>query len=311
VNNFARRGDAPAPIVERRLRLDGVATRTLEVEGEGATVLLLHGFSDSADSFRPLLAELSRAGRHAVAVDLPGFGKADALGRPALDCMDGFVAEFVRRYAAAGAVVLVGHSMGGLLTLRAASGGGLPLSAVAGLGPGGLAYHRRLESLTRWVTCLGPVLAVVDWLPVPSALVRWAARSLYDRRLAMGRADPELGIFYASHVGTMRRLGQTFRNLIAVTQAETVLDAETLSRIEVPVLLIWGDEDHLADLSGAPTLLQAVPDSRLVVFEKCGHCPQVEAPGRVADLVAGLPATARPVADREAADATRSSESAS
>ena len=37
----------------------GVATRVLEVDGDGPPILLLHGFTDSADSWRPLIKELA------------------------------------------------------------------------------------------------------------------------------------------------------------------------------------------------------------------------------------------------------------
>jgi pimeloyl-ACP methyl ester carboxylesterase len=294
VNDFSfNRATPPSPIVERRLLLGGVSTRALEVDGEGPAILLLHGFSDSADSFRPLLEQLSARGRRAVAVDLPGSGTAGPLGRPVLPALDRFAADFVQRYAGAGEVVLAGNSLGGLVCLRAAARDhALPLTAVAGLGPGGLAYHPRLEAMTRWVTLLNPVLDVVYRLPVPAPLLRWTARTLYDRRLAMGRADAELGRRYASHLGTMRRLGDLRRDLVALVREDTTLGPEALRDIRVPVLLLWGGRDHLADVKGAPTLLQAVRDSRLVVFEHCGHCVHLEEPDLVADLLAELPASA-------------------
>lgn len=281
------------PIVERSLEFDGIATRTLEVEGAGPTILLLHGFSDSADSFRPLLLELAGRGRRAVAVDLPGSGKAGALSRPALECLDRFVADFIRRYAGDDEVVLVGNSLGGLVGLRAAVRGDLPLAAVAGIGPGGLAYHRRLNALTRWVSLVNPLLEVIDRLPVPPPIVRWTTRTLYDRGLALGRADAGLGIYYASHLNSMRRLGVLRRDLLALIQKDTLLDTQALERIAVPVLLVWGDKDRLADVAGAPALLERVTDSRLVVLEGHGHCPQVEVPEVIADLVADLPEAAR------------------
>jgi len=71
---------------------------------------------------------------------------------------------------------------------------------------------------------------------------------------------------------------------------DNLLDPETMSEIMVPVLLVWGDADHLADVSGAPRLLDAVATSRLVVLDDCGHCPQVEYPAAVAQLLAALPA---------------------
>src|SRR3954465_12700631 len=66
--------------------LAGASTRVLEVDGgEGPALVLLHGFTASPDTGRPLLERLDRAGRRAVAMDLPGFGVAsDARAGPVL-----------------------------------------------------------------------------------------------------------------------------------------------------------------------------------------------------------------------------------
>ncbi len=51
------------------------------------------------------------------------------------------------------------------------------------------------------------------------------------------------------------------------------------------MLLVWGDRDRLVFHRGAKRLLEAVPDSRLELLEGIGHCPQVEAPERVTELL--------------------------
>ncbi|HET7691231.1 MAG TPA: alpha/beta fold hydrolase, partial [Nocardioidaceae bacterium] len=71
----------------------GYRTRVLTTSGGGPTVVLLHGFGDSADTWSGVLARLAQAGRSAVAVDLPGFGEADDLADGAiLPQLDRFVA---------------------------------------------------------------------------------------------------------------------------------------------------------------------------------------------------------------------------
>ncbi|HEY5855212.1 MAG TPA: alpha/beta hydrolase [Aldersonia sp.] len=290
--------DEQSWIAERFVSIDGIRTRVLSVDGEGPTILLLHGFSDSADSFRPLLAELAARSRRAVAVDLPGAGHAAPMGRPPLSSLDRFVDGFVREFAGDAGAVVAGNSLGGLLALRAAARPDLPLVAAGGLCPGGLAYHRRLETLAQWVSRLDPVLRMVDYVPVPASLLRRLAQSFYLRRLARGRGGAEIARLYAEHIGSRRDISRIRRDLIAIHHDDTLLDSEALRAIAVPVLLIWGDRDRLADVSGAPALLDTVADSRLVLLADCGHCPQVEYPQLTAELLATLPASAMtPTAD--------------
>jgi pimeloyl-ACP methyl ester carboxylesterase len=272
--------------------LDGVRTRTLSVTGEGPPILLLHGFTDSADSWRPLLAQLAALGRCAVAVDLPGSGKADALAGPAhLHRLDAFTAAFVEAYADDEPALLAGNSLGGLLAMRAGTRGDLRLAAVAGIGPAGLRYGRRLIRFERGVRRLAPVLGMVYRLPIPARLIRRGAECLYEKRLAQGLADPSLARRYASHIDGTRSLRRLLADLLTLADDEAA-DRLAPANIRVPVLLIWGGRDQLASVTGAPALLDAVPVSRLVVFDECGHCPQIQRPAEIAALLAGLPASA-------------------
>jgi hypothetical protein len=88
------------PLFEHRLTLAGFDTRVLELEGNGPPVILLHGYADSADTWRQSLARLARSGQRAVAFDLPGFRTASRLRRdPILPQLDEFAFATVR-YAA-------------------------------------------------------------------------------------------------------------------------------------------------------------------------------------------------------------------
>ena len=90
------------PLFEHRLDVDGYETRALELEGDGPGLVLLHGWGDSADTWRPLLAELGARDRRAIAVDLPGFGHASPLGSGAiLPQLDAFAGALVERVGAA------------------------------------------------------------------------------------------------------------------------------------------------------------------------------------------------------------------
>ena len=161
-------------VVERRFDLDGAWTRSLEVAGAGPPLVLLHGYADSADTWRPLLVELSRRGRAAVAYDMPGFGASQRLDRDeeVLPQLDRFAAAAIRHAEAeteAGAVVLAGNSLGGTVALRAAQDSRLPLAGIVPIAPAGL-------EMARWLSIIegeGLLRAVLrSPLPVPDAAVR-------------------------------------------------------------------------------------------------------------------------------------------
>jgi pimeloyl-ACP methyl ester carboxylesterase len=59
-------------------------------------------------------------------------------------------------------------------------------------------------------------------------------------------------------------------------------------RITQPTLLVWGEHDRDIPLRGGERLHALIPNSRLVVFENCGHLPPEERPEEFAGLVAGF-----------------------
>jgi pimeloyl-ACP methyl ester carboxylesterase len=273
------------PILEASPVLHGLRTRTLAVDGDGPSILLLPGFTDSADSWRPLLAELGTRGRRAVAVDLPGAGEAGTFsGGIRLANLDAFTTAFVEAYAGDEPAILAGNSLGGLLAMRAATRDDHRLSAIAPIGTAGLAYTPRWLLFERSVRAAYPLLQVAYRAPVPAPLVREGAAWLYERRLSEGRADRALARYYASHLDGMRSVRRFTAMMLAVAddvRADPLVPAD----IRVPVLLIWGDHDRLADVSGAQAVLDVVPDSRLVVLDGCGHCPQMQRPADIAELL--------------------------
>src|SRR5947208_9664664 len=109
------------PLFEHRQRFAGFETRVLELEGDGPPLVLLHGWADSADTWRHVLAAAGCRDRRALAVDFPGFGAADPVGAgPVLPQLDAFSAELVAWAAEGDDAILVGNSLGGAVALRVA-----------------------------------------------------------------------------------------------------------------------------------------------------------------------------------------------
>lgn len=297
-------------IVERRVVVGGTPTRVLEVAGDGPPILLLHGFTDSADTWRPLLRELSALSRRAAAVDMPGSGWAPPMGRPALASLDEFAAAFIEAYGE-GCAIVAGNSLGGLLAFRAARRGNAALRGIVGIGPAGFKYGAQLvyvEQLCRWTRgidpLLGQLLGPLDHLILPAYAVRQSAARMYDRVLARGRAESSLGRQYASHLRSMRDLARIRGDLVALSVDERA-DPLDLSEIASPVLLIWGRRDRLALIEGARLVIDALPDTRLITLD-AGHCPQLEVPADIAQMIAEF-ATAPAAVAASPSDAVASS----
>jgi pimeloyl-ACP methyl ester carboxylesterase len=284
------RTDEPQKAVERRARLAGIDTRELAVEGDGPPLLLLHGYADSADTWRPMLRHVAAAGRAATAVDLTGFGTAQALepGRPMLPQWDRLVGaaveELARRHG--GEVVVVGNSLGGALSLRAAEREGLPLAGIVPIAPAGLhmAHWFGVIESERLIRLLQR-----SPLPVPERLVRQVVSRVY-RELAFhdrAGADADVIASFAGHIGTLERsMGILEIGRRLLPELEEPFD---LKRIDCPLLLVWGERDRMVYTDGAERVLRTVDYSDIEIIPDCGHCPQVEMPERMAALLLGFP----------------------
>lgn len=280
-----------AAISEERLELGGYETRALRLAGgagaPGPALVLLHGFSDSADTWRPLMRLLADRGQPALALDLPGFGRAARLARdrPILPQLDRFATAAVEHAAQmtpGGRVVVAGNSLGGCTALRIAQRSKLPLDGVVPIAPAGL-------DMARWISIIEGAWAVQTVMrspvPLPEVVVRGLVGRTYRQLAAAHPAELDEEVVsgftrsFASKRDVVRLLG-TGRNLRGELN-----DPFQLEWIECPVLVIWGESDRMVSHSGADRILGTVRDARLELIPDCGHCPQVECPERVVELL--------------------------
>ncbi len=280
------------PLVEHTLEFDGVRTRALELEGDGPPLVLLHGYSDSADTWRLVLDRLARRGRRAIAVDLPGFAEASRLRPgPVLPQLDAFLASLLAHHGDGEPAIVAGNSLGGCVALRAAAGD-VPLAGIVPIAPAGLDMARwfaiiETDRLVRALLALpvpGSERVVRQFVArfyrtmvfaapnaVPDEVIRSFTRHFRDRSVASG------------YLATGHRMLPELRVPMA------------LERIECPVLVIWGRRDRFVAPSGAKVITDALDGRGLVrveLLDRCGHCPQVETPARVTDLLLEFPAVA-------------------
>jgi pimeloyl-ACP methyl ester carboxylesterase len=250
------------------------------VQGRSDTaVLLLHGigggrsiWNDAASGTARALAE---AGYGAVAVDLPGYGGSEAMGAPDLAAMVAGV-RAVMDDIAARHVVLVGHSMGGMvaqeLMARDPAGvDGLVLtctSASFGKPDGDWQAQflaERLAPLDAGVGMAGMADRLVPGLVSPAASDEARAQA----RAVMGRV-PEA----------------TYR---AALQAIAGFDRRAaLADIRVPTLLLAAEHDRTAPPDVMQRMAARIAGSEFICLANAGHIANVEAPAAFNAAILGF-----------------------
>jgi pimeloyl-ACP methyl ester carboxylesterase len=240
-------------LIEHSTRFAGHSTRVLELPGSDPGVVLLHGWGDSADTWRPLLAELAASGRRAIAADLPGFGAASRLAPGAiLPQLDAFAVALVQEWGEGRPVVLAGSSLGGDVALRLAGHDGLRLAGVVPVSPAGLESTGWFDAVER-----DPIVRrLLDLpIPVPNALVRDLVVD-HEPRALIPEPLPEL--------------------------EHAPFD---LASALCPVVLVWGSRDRAVPHRSKRVALGALPAMRVALIEDCGRAPQRDAAAELLELV--------------------------
>jgi acyl-CoA reductase-like NAD-dependent aldehyde dehydrogenase/pimeloyl-ACP methyl ester carboxylesterase len=280
-------GIGSAVIRESRLPLAGVRTRVLEVEGDGPPLVLLHGFSDSADTWRAVLERLAHSGRRAIAIDLPGFGAAES-ARPGaiLPQFEAVVIAAVARARTRGEdpAVLVGNSMGGLISLYVANRRTTDLGGIVPVCSAGL-HH------PAWIR----LIAGRGMRATLPALSAWPLRTVTQKAIPRVMASVQTD-HLAAHIPRYLEHLRPRRFAHQLSIVRRLLDEESypleMGAIECPVLFVWGDRDRAAvwprNETRILTLAASPPNSRSEVIRGCGHVPQLEVPGTLLELIDGL-----------------------
>jgi pimeloyl-ACP methyl ester carboxylesterase/CRP-like cAMP-binding protein len=258
---------------------------------EGQICLMLHGWSSSWYALSPLLPLVSRRYR-TVAIDLPGYGSSDRpRQRITIDGYVDIVAHLIQQLDDKPAV-LIGHSMGGMISITLALRYPQLVERMVLLCPtisGKLSFWintfvspitalERFSLTGNLLAALEPyMLNVTDRLMRPASFADRSAISEADyHRLRADARRPGQGRVRAECYGAMRDNDLRGR----------------LSAIEPPSLVIWGAEDNTVPLRDAGVVAEEWPTVDLRIVPRAGHWPQFETPDITRRYIAsylGLP----------------------
>lgn len=236
---------------------------------DGRPVIMLHGSGAGATGWSNFKGQLAALGDdyRVIAPDMPGWGDSDPVSyeerdhhRAAVDLLDELGID---------RAAFVGNSMGGATALQVAARSPERLSHLVTLGAGapGVSIFSAGDGPSEGLKLLQA--AYRD--PSPEGMQRFVDIFCYDDRfktpeLVKQRSDNALK--HPEHLANF--IGGFGRpRLGVVTQEEA-------ASIEAPTLIIHGRDDRVVPYEHSLRLCALVPDSRLVLINRCGHWAQVE-----------------------------------
>ncbi|MEZ5375712.1 MAG: alpha/beta hydrolase [Acidimicrobiales bacterium] len=264
--------------------------------GSGPLIVLVHGLGGSRSNWVSVVDDFLPLGR-VIVPDLIGFGSTRLDGRSsAVNHQVAMIADLIEHFDQ-GPAILVGNSMGGLISLLVAS--------------------RHPDVVDRFVL-VDAALPTTEPRITPATAMRLGLPLLPGigprlfERLAKGKspqrsvddlmkllmADPkrlrsedrELLIEFAAERRTMAWMTRAFADAsrsIARILVSPQRFERSVQRVGAPGLIIQGTSDLIVRPSSARWLAKRRPDWPLVMLEGVGHVPQLEVPEQFSEVVLG------------------------
>jgi pimeloyl-ACP methyl ester carboxylesterase len=238
---------APAPPGRARVtRIRDHEIHALEYGSGERSLLLLHGLSGSSRWWARNIPELSAAYRVLVP-DLIGFGRSRPIGPlPKIDEVARLLIEWLD-VVCAGPTSVVGHSMGGQISVHLVAGAPERFDRLALVDAAGIPRRLSPPQVLRFAAEVGPLWRWGD----PTFLPVIAGDAL--------KAGPRVLLRAIHHI-----LHDDVRPL--------------LPDISVPTLIIWGERDTLVPLADAWEFRRLIPGAKLAVLRGAAHNPMVDRP---------------------------------
>jgi pimeloyl-ACP methyl ester carboxylesterase len=229
--------------------------------------------------------EAALADRHRVyAFDMLGHGLTD---KPRKNCYAiADLARFTLAFLSAqgeDSAHFIGSSLGGRIALECARLAPARVRSMVLAAPAGIGRETALTMRLASVPVLGELLTRPSrmgtrmlWTPAfhdPS----FVTNGLVETKYALARMP-----------GAHQAVLKTLRSLVSVSgfRIEHVAALQAVMRtLQQPTLIIWGQQDRLVPPDHARILEAKLPRSRTILFDECGHLPQLEQPQKFNEAV--------------------------
>ncbi|MEX3787925.1 alpha/beta fold hydrolase [Paraburkholderia sp. BR14374] len=236
----------------------------IEIEGDGAPVVCIHGLGGSSNNWTPVLPAFE--GRKVIRIDLPGSARSPLPAQKlSIDSYVNTIASVLRELQVSDADI-VAHSMGTIVAQHLAV---------------------RHPELVKSLALFGPLIAPPD-----------AARDGMRQRARIARDQGVPGLQEIADAIVKGATSDETRSQRPVTLAlvrESVMrqspegyaqscealagaQAAEIERIQVPTLLVTGDQDGVGRPDAVKAMGERIAGAKVVVLSGCGHWTTFEKP---------------------------------
>jgi pimeloyl-ACP methyl ester carboxylesterase len=285
------------PLTNLRRGSSDVEVHTARWDGpdDGPVFVCVHGLGGSHVNWSLLAPRLVRHGT-VWAPDLAGFGLTPRTGRRA-DVRDNrdLLAGFIRTVSPDRPVMLLGNSLGGLLSLLLA---GAQPQLIAGLVLIAPSTPRPVSTAINGRVLFDFGLMALPWVGERALTLRQRLTTPEQQvrhTLALSGADYDTldQACVAEHVELARQrrempyaraaLLEAARSMLLLIGPRASKVWRAVEGVTAPTLLLHGGRDRLVVPAGMAMLSRRRPDWEVVRYPDLGHIPMLEAPHRVAD----------------------------
>jgi len=261
-----------AGLEQKSVQVDDYNISYLE-GGKGETVVLVHGFGAEKDHWTPMSEYLADK-YHLVIPDLPGMGESSKRDDLSYDVES--QAERIHHFLKkinTGKVFIAGNSMGGNIAGIFAAKYPDEVSGLILIDTAGITAPEKSDLTKSLESGVNPLIVnnVED----------------YDRLMKFGFVNPP---YIPGPVKTLLA-EQAVKNkphnekVWSDMNRKPVMLQDWLSKLKMPVLIIWGDKDRIINVSCVQVLEKSLKNYRTHIMKDCGHAPMLERPEETAGYI--------------------------
>jgi pimeloyl-ACP methyl ester carboxylesterase len=221
---------------------------TFKKTGEGATIILLHGWGCDLNIFEKVQGELENKFQ-VYSIDFPGFGESEPPSEVwGVEEYTQFIETFIKTENIENPI-LIGHSFGGRVSILYSSRN--KTEKIILVDSAGVKPTRKPKYYFKVYT-FKILKRIVNML-----FSKQKANTILDKyRSKSGSSD------YQNANGIMRDI------LVKIVNEDLT---HVMPKIKSPTLLIWGENDTATPVSDAKIMEKVIPDAGLVILKDSGH----------------------------------------